>query len=291
MATLIFDSNSELIWSKAQELNLNDYIKMPYTICNNEYFYDLGEHYDPKWFFNLIRQGNVPITSALNPENYKEFFEPYFKRGEEILYISFSSKMSGTFTYLDTAIKELKMLYPDVKYTRYDSKAISMATGLQVYAAGKAFNEGSSIDDIIELLDDISPRANIIMLADDLQYLKRGGRLNAIQTLVGGILKIKPVIKLLDDGTLAAKDKVSGLNKAINLLAQDTIEHVQDIDEYPIVVLDADNVLEGDRLFFMIREKLPNAEVWRQSVGPVIGTHCGPGTIAVCYIGSDRPKA
>ncbi|MDR0697486.1 MAG: DegV family protein [Christensenellaceae bacterium] len=286
MATLIFDSNSELLWTKAKELNLNNCIRMPYTICDTEYFYDLGEKYDAPWFFNLVRQGNIPITSALNPENYKTYFEPFFKKGEEILYISFSTKMSGTFAYLDTAIAELKAKYPDVKYTRYDTKAISMATGLQVYLAAKAFNEGKSIAEIIKLLDDISPRTHITLIVDDLQHLRRGGRLNTIQTLIGGVLKIKPVIKLLEDGTLGAKDKVNGLNKAIHYLANDAVANAQ--DKYPIVVHDADSQIEGDRLGLMIKDKLPDAEIWRQSVGPVIGAHCGPGAIAICYIGSNN---
>ncbi|MDR3186584.1 MAG: DegV family protein [Christensenellaceae bacterium] len=289
MTAFFFDTNSELLWTKAKELNLTNIIKMPYTVCGIEYFYDLGESYDAKWFFDLVRQGNMPITSALNPEDYKTYFEPFFKNGEDIFYLSFSAEMSATFKYMDLAVEELSKTYPNVKFIRYDSKAISMAAGLQVYAAAKAFNEGKSIDEIIELLNELAPRVNAYIVVDDLQHLKRGGRLSGAQAFIAGILKIKPIVKLVVNGTLAVKEKVPGLNKALLSIATETITKVKDLDKYPIVVLDADAKNEGDRLLNMLKEALPNAEIWRQSVGPVIGAHCGPGTVAIVFVGSERP--
>ena len=132
MSVLFCDTNCELWWDKAEELKLNNVIRMPYTICDKEYYYDLGKDYNPKEFYNLIRKGNMPITSGLNAENYKEYFEPYFNKGEEILYVSFSSKMSATFNYMDAAISELSKKYPDAKFTQFDTKGISMNAGLSV---------------------------------------------------------------------------------------------------------------------------------------------------------------
>ncbi|MDR2267275.1 MAG: DegV family protein [Christensenellaceae bacterium] len=291
MAALFFDSNCELFWTKARELDLTNVIPMPYTICSTEYFYDLGENYDPVWFFNLMRQGNIPISSALNPDNYKTIFEPFFKAGEDILYISFSSKLSGTFAYLDLAIKELSAEYPGVRFTRYDSKGISMSAGLQVYAAAKVYNAGKSIDEIIEMLEELTPRVNSAIIVDDLAHLRRGGRLSGIEAFLGSLRRIKPIIRLMDDGTIAPRDKVMGLNKAITMVANEIAASAKDIDKYPIVVLDADSPDEGDKLANLIKEKLPKAEIWRQPVGPVIGTHCGPGTLGVCYVDGARPKA
>ena len=114
MSVLFIDTNCELNYKKAKELGLN-VIRMPYTICDQEYFFDLGENYDPHKFFTLEREGNMPITSGLNAENYKEYFEPFFAKDEDILYVSFSSKLSGTFAYMETAIEELKeKLFPQL---------------------------------------------------------------------------------------------------------------------------------------------------------------------------------
>lgn len=290
MSILFCDTNCELWYDKAKELGLNNIIKMPYTICNEEYYYDLGEKYDAKAFFDLIRAGNMPITSGLNSENYKEYLEPYFAKGEEILYVSFSSKLSGTFAYLDMALKELTAKYPDARFVRYDSKGISMAAGLAVLAAAQLFNDGKSIDEIIAYLDTFVPKINAIFTPDSLQHLKRGGRLSSAAALIGGILQIKPIIRLSDEGALVNTSKVNGRIKALNLLADDTIQNLQENDRYPIVILDADASADADKVEQRIKDAIPSANIWRQKVGPVIGTHCGPGTIGICFVGKNRNR-
>ena len=161
MSVIFIDTDSELPFEKAQELNLDDkfIIKMPYTICDKETFYDLGESYDAKEFFSLVRAGNMPITSGLNVEIYKEYFEPFFAQGEDILYVSFSEELSGTFKYHDIAIEELREKYPDAKYRRFDTRGISLVAGLPCYYAVKMHNEGKSNDEIVEFLSEFAPRA------------------------------------------------------------------------------------------------------------------------------------
>lgn len=290
MSVFFIDTNCELWWEKAKELGITNIIKMPYTICDNEYYYDLGEKYNPKDFFSLVRQGNTPITSCLNAENYKEYFEPFFKKGEEILYVSFSSKMSGTFTFLDAAIRELSEQYPAAKFTRYDTKGISMGAGLSVYEAAKLHKAGKSVQEIIDFLDGFVQKVNAVFSPDSLVYLKRGGRLSSAQAFFGGLLQIKPLIRLNAEGALYSASKVNGRQKAINAIIEDVLEHVVETDKYPIVVLDADCGEDAQKIIDRIKTALPNATVWHQPVGPVIGTHCGPGTIAVCFIGDSRSR-
>lgn len=291
MTAFFCDTNCELWWTRAKELGIKNIIRMPYTICDKEYFYDLGEKYDPKEFFGLVKAGNVPITSALNPEDYKVYFEPFFKAGEDIFYVSFSSEMSGTFKYLDMAIAELSKKYPNVKFTRYDTKAISMAAGIAVYAAAKAHNEGKSVEEITAMLDGLIQRINAVIVVDDLQHLKRGGRLSAAQAILGGILNIKPVIKLNKQGKLYSAAKVSGKNKAYAVVTDEIIASVSDFDKYPIVIMNADCAEDSARIAAKLQAALPAAQIWEQAVGPVIGTHCGPGTIGICYVGKERPDA
>ncbi len=290
MSIFFIDTNCELWWERAKELGVTNIIKMPYTICDEERFYDLGEKYDPKEFFSLVRQGNTPITSCLNAENYKEYFEPYFKKGEEILYVSFSSKMSATFQQLDVAIKELSEQYPDAKFTRYDTKGISLGAGLSVYEAAKLHKAGKSVQEITDFLDGFIQKVNAVFSPDNLVYLKRGGRLSSAQAFFGGLLQVKPIIRQNAEGALYSASKVNGRQKAINALIEDVIENVIDVDKYPIAVLDADCGDEANKIIQRLQAALPNATIWHQPVGPVIGTHCGPGTIAVCFVAESRGR-
>jgi DegV family protein with EDD domain len=291
MTVFFCDTDSELWYDKADELGLKNIILMPYTICGKEYFYDFGRNYDSKEFFRLMREGNIAITSALNPEDYKKYFEPYYQKGEDIFYVSFSSEMSGTFKYMDMAVKELSAKYPGVKFTRYDTKGISMGAGLSVIAAAKMFNAGKSVEEICAYLDHLIYKVNTFVIVDDLQYLKRGGRLSAMSALIGGILNIKPIIKLTKKGTLIPADKVPGRNKAIAKVTDQVLAEADMLDEYPIVVLHADCPSDAERIKEKLKAGLPQAEIWLQDIGPVIGAHCGPGTIGICFVGKERPDA
>ena len=125
MSVLICDSNGELWHTRAKELGL-DYISMPYFVDGEEYYYDLGEKTDFRKFYDLVRGGKIPTTQALNPEDYKRILTPYFEKGEDVLYVSFSHKLSGTFQFLNLALNELKETYPDRKCTVFDTNSISL---------------------------------------------------------------------------------------------------------------------------------------------------------------------
>lgn len=287
MSVLFIDDDSELNYKTADSLGLN-LIKMPYTICGEEHYYDLGRNYDAKKFFDTVRAGNMPITSGLNVETYKEYFEPYFKQGEDILYVSFSSQMSSTFTYMDIAVKELSEQYPAAKFRRFDTKGISMATGLCCYYAGVMHKEGKSNDEIIEFLDKFALRVNAVFSPNNLFHLKRGGRISAVAATAGTILQLKPIIRLNDEGKLVNTAKVQGRNKSVNYIAEDVIKHAEETDKYPIVILNADCPEDSQKIENKLRAAFPEADIWLYDVGPVIGTHCGPDTIACIYVGKER---
>lgn len=290
MSVLFIDADSELPYEKVRELNFDPkfIIKMPYTICDEEIFSDLGPSYNAKEFFGKVREGNMPITSGLNAELYKEYFEPYFKAGEDILYISFSSEMSGTFKYHDLAIQELKEKYPKAKYRRFDTKGISMATGLCCYYAISLFNAGKSNDEIYSFLTGFAPKVCATFTPKDLFYLKKGGRLSAAEAAIGTLLQIKPIVRLNDEGKLYNAGKVNGRAKAINTLADEVTSRVVDIEKYPIVIVNADCREDADKIIAKISAKIPNATIWDYDVGPVIGTHCGPDTLGCVYVSDSR---
>lgn len=282
MSVIICDSDSELWYERADEVGVQ-VIKMPYIVDGEEFLYNLGRDEDSKEFFDKMRKGSRVSTAALNSENYREIFEPLFEAGEEILYIAFSSKMSGTFNYLDVTIKELQEKYPNAKYTRFDTLNISWGTGIQVYLAAKYFNEGHTIDETVKYLEKMRDRVGVCFSVDNLEYLKRGGRISPVAAAFGNLLQLKPVLKV-SDGSLCVASKEKGKKKAINYMLNTLFENELD-ENAPIVVLHADIEEEGKFMVEKIKEKYGDKkEIFFYSVGPIVGAHCGPGTVGVIYV-------
>lgn len=289
MSVLICDADGELWYTRQEELGV-DYIKMPYSYNDEEYYYDLGKNTDFNKFYAAVRSGVVPKTMALNPSEYVEILEPYFKKGEDVLYVSFSHAMSGTFEHLHTALTELHEKYPARKCTIFDTKSISLGAGIQMEYAAELKNKGLSDEEIIAELKPFTNRVAVYFVVDDLMHLKRGGRLSGFAAFAGTILQLKPILTLDKRGSLAVLSKVSGKKKALRTIADKVINELTGT-EHSVYIVDADSAAEGDQLAEMIREKRPEAKIVRQIVGPVIGAHCGPGTIGVIFVADKRPIA
>lgn len=287
MSVLLCDSNCELWYTRVKELGL-DYISMPYCYGGGEYGYDLGENTDFKKFYDAVRGGTVPKTMALNPENYKEILTPYFKAGEDVLYISFSHAMSGTFAQLDAALKELKKEFPERKCTVFNTNSICLGAGIQVEAAAELKQKGANDEEIIAFLKEFTNRVAVYFVVDDLMHLKRGGRLSAGAAVAGTLLSIKPMLTVNEEGGLNVIEKVTGRRKAVRALADKVIKGLTGT-EYSVYILDADCKEDGDKLAELIKAKRSDAKIVRQTIGPVIGTHCGPGTLGVIFIADERP--
>ena len=263
---------------------------MPYCYCGEEYGYDLGEKTDFKKFYTAVRAGNVPKTMALNPENYKEILTPYFNAGNDVLYVSFSHEMSGTFAQLETALAELKDAFPERKCTVFNTNSISLGAGIQVEAAAKMKQSGASDEEIIDFLKSFTDRIALYFMVDDLMHLKRGGRLSAVSALAGTLLGIKPILTVNERGGLTVSQKVVGRKKGIKQLANNVIEQLTGTD-YSVYVVDGDCPKEGDELAALIKAGRNDAKIVRQTIGPVIGSHCGPDTLGVIFVADKRPIA
>lgn len=288
MSVLICDSNGELWHTRVKELGL-DCISMPYSIKGEEFFYDLGEKTDFEYFYDCVRGGEIPKTQALNPEDYKRILTQYFERGEDVLYVSFSHKLSGTFAQLDAAYKELKERYPDRKLTVFNTKSISLGAGIQAEQAAIMKQAGASDEEILTFLKEFTNRVCVYFVVDDLMHLKRGGRCSGLAAVAGTILGLKPMLTIDEEGGLKVISKLGGRKKAISTLAGKVIAELEDEDKYTVYIIDADCKEEGDKLRDMIAAKRPGAHLVRQIVGPVIGSHCGPGTLGVIFVGKQRP--
>lgn len=288
MSVLICDSNGELWHTRVKELGL-DYISMPYSLKGEEFFYDLGEKTNFKYFYDTVRGGEIPKTQALNPEDYKRILTPYFERGEDVLYVSFSHKLSGTYQQLDAAYKELQERFPERKLKVFDTKSISLGAGIQAEQAAVLKQKGASDEEILAFLREFTDRVCVYFVVDDLMHLKRGGRCSGIAAVAGTILGLKPMLTIDEEGGLKVIGKLGGRKKAISTLANKVIEELADEEKYSVYIVDADCKEEGDKLRDLILAKRPNAQIVRQIVGPVIGSHCGPGTLGVIFVGKERP--
>jgi DegV family protein with EDD domain len=288
MSVLLCDSNGEMWYTRAKELNVN-YVSMPYTLEDVEYFYDLGENTDFKHFYERVRGGITPITSALNPENYKDILRPFFEKGEDVLYVSFSHAMSGTFNQLDKALIDLKKEFPRRTCTIFNTNAISLGAGIQQEQAALMKQAGKTDKQIIDFLKVFTHKVATYFVVDDLMHLKRGGRLSAVAAFAGTMLQLKPMLTFDENGGLKVIEKISGKKKALATLAKKVNEGIVDKDKYSVYVLDADEPADGDTVAKLIAEVHPDAKIIRQTIGPVIGTHCGPGTVGVIFVANERP--
>lgn len=284
MSKFFCDSNCELWFDKVESLGIN-YISMPYTVGDNEYYYDLGKNTDNRKFFEDMRKGAVPKTSALNMQNYIDYFEPVLKQGEDIIYVTFSHKMSATFESMAKAIEQLKQTYPERTVSVVDTKHISMAAGIVVYYAAKLHNEGASDAEVVKFVESFRERVKCYFTVSSLVYLKRGGRLSSFKAFVGTLFDIKPIIANID-GKLENIEKSKGRKKSLKDLTGYLEKDKVDLS-YPIVIMNADCDPDSDYTVSAIREKYPDAEIWEQLVGPVIGSHCGPDTIGVIFVAAE----
>lgn len=287
MSAVFFDTDCELWYTQADELGVH-VIGMPYTIDDEETFYDFGRNTDFKAFYDKMRAGSMPVTSALNPQQYVEIFEPFFVKGEEIFYISFSHRLSGTFEHLEAALKELNAKYPGVKFTRFDTLSISVGAGYQVYFGVKYLKAGHTVEETVEFLSEFTKHVCTEFMVDDLHHLHRGGRLSAASAVLGTIMGIKPILHVTDEGTLEVFAKAKGEKKALATLMDTLRESGDRLDEYPICIVDADNPAFAAKLEESVRAEYPKTEIWHYPVGPVIGTHCGPGTVGIIFYSKHR---
>lgn len=281
MSVFFCDTNCELPYDLFESLNI-ELIKMPYTLNEEIHFYDLGKNWNGKTFFDEMRNGAVPKTQALNEYDYIEYFEPALKNGEDIIYVSFSHKMSGTFEQMNCAIAALKAKYPERKITVADTHGISMAAGIVVYYAALKHNQGASDEEVAEFVEEFSRKVRVYFTVSDLVYLKRGGRLSSFKATMGNLLNLKPIITI-KEGKLDSIEKAKGRKSSIKRLVSFIDEDGMD-ESYPLTILQADSMEDALSAKEMIKEKHPSADIIMNAVGPVIGSHCGPDTIGVIYI-------
>ena len=279
---IITDSNSELPLQFAKEHNV-DYVPMPYVLDDEEVNYHLGEHTDFKDFYDKVRAGKMPNTSTYPPQYYIEKLSPYLEDNKDILFISFSSKLSSAFNYLSVACSQLQEKYPDRKIYVVDTLRISAPMALLVMDAFKKYHEGLPIEELYQWIDANKLKYKVYFMVDDINHLKRGGRVSPTVAAIGTMLSIKPILTESDSGEIVKFLSEKGRRKAISKITTLVSEEITEDKNAEILIIHADSLSDAELMKKSICEKIDCENVLMQNIGPVIGTHCGPGTLALAY--------
>lgn len=239
-------------------------------------------------FYEKLRAGIGAKTAAANTEEFLSLMEPALAAGKDVLYLGFSSALSGTCGIGAMTAKELQLKYPERKIYVVDTLAASFGQGLLVYLAAQQQRQGKSIDQVRAYAEEIRPQLCHWFTVDDLQHLKRGGRVSAAAAAFGTVLNIKPVLHVDDEGRLIPVSKVQGRLASIKALAKKMQETAVNPEAQVVFISHGDCAQEAEKLAAMLRETLGVKEIVINPIGPIVGAHSGPGTIALFYLGTKR---
>jgi len=276
---ILTDSGCDLPKSITDSLGVE---VMPLIVYLNDDEYLDGE-VDPKFFFDSMRQGMKTRTSQITASIFEETFNKLAENGDEVLYIAFSSGLSGTYQTSELVKKDILESHPEYKIHIIDSKAASIGFGLVVYYAAKLAAEGKSVDQIIEATQFNCEHMEHIFTVDDLEYLYRGGRVSRGAAVMGSVLNIKPILDV-EDGKLIPVQKIRSRKKAMKRMIEMMGERGVDLEKQVIGINHGDDIEAAEMMKTMITEKYGSKEFIINYVGCVIGAHSGPGTLSVFFL-------
>jgi DegV family protein with EDD domain len=285
---IITDSTSDLPQNIVEEMDIK-VIPMTFEVAGKTYMnYSDNRELSPHDFYDMLRQGETAVTSLINTMTFIEWFEPILKSGMDILYIAFSSALSGTYNASLVAAEMMREKYAGSKVVCVDSLAASMGEGLLVYSAAQKRDGGMGIEDLSQWV--IENRLHLChwVTVDDLNHLKRGGRVNPLTATIGTALSMKPIIHVDDSGRLIPVGSVRGRKKSIHTLVDKMAETAIAPEEQVVFIGHGDNLEDALQLEEMVREKFKVRDVVVGNIGPVIGSHSGPGTLTLFFFGTKR---
>lgn len=284
MTKLFLDSDCEFTPEECKELNAT-LISMPYNIKGKEYvpFVD-DEGYELHKYFEILRGGVIPTTSALNPEDYIRYFEPEFEKGNDVFYIHFSAAMSGSFNAMRIALENLKEKYPERKFYEFDTKGITILEYLIAREMAKLFNSGKSAEEVIAWGNENVDKFACYFFADDLKFFAKSGRVKGIAAVMGNLMGIRPILTMGQDGKMCSIGKVKGRVNAIAKLADYVKELGTEFDKYEIIIGHGDSTELTDALIEQLHARLgKDLKIRVVGINPTAGAHCGPNTLGVTF--------
>lgn len=287
MYWIMTDSTIDMPENFAPAQNYFHVAKLSYIIDGQSYLPD-GTDTQTRSVYDQMREGKTITTSQVNSEGWKEIFEPALCAGEDVLCITFSSGLSGTYQAASIAAQELRSKYPERTLEVIDSLAASAGEGLLVYYALKNRDAGMSLAENAAWVREKLPHLTSWFTVDNLMHLMRGGRVSAVSAYVGTLVKIKPVMHVNEEGKLIPREKVMGRRKSLRALVDKVKEKIVDPEGQLVTISHGNCEADARWVGEMIKAELPMVDVQISLVGPVIGAHTGPGVVAVFCLADGR---
>ena len=263
-------------------------VSLTYTIDGETYNKDTSLPFGE--FYARVRAGAMPTTAQTNPEDVKAAMEPCLKEGKDVLYIAFSSGLSGSYNSARLAGLEMEEEYPEAKILVVDSLGASLGQGLMVYKAVSLKEEGKTIEEVHAWLEENKLHVGHVFTVDDLNHLYRGGRVSKTAAVIGSMIKIKPLLHVDNEGHLIPLGKARGRKKSLQALVDMMEERVGSYKEKNdiIFISHADCLEDAKALSALVKEKFGVDKFLIHDVGPTIGAHSGPGTLALFFMAEKR---
>lgn len=285
---ILTDSSCDLTAEIADELELT-VLPLAFNLQGKEYYNYLdGREISFRDFYANIRSGEDCTTSAVNMEAFASAMEPVLQSGKDVLCIAFSSGLSNTYNAAKLACEELAQKYPERKIYAVDTLCASLGEGLLVYLAVQEKRKGKSIDELRSWLEATKLHLCHWFTVEDLNHLKRGGRISAATALIGTMLNIKPVLHVDDEGHLINVGKSRGRRASLSALVDHMAETAIDPASQVVFISHGDSQQDADFVAEEVKRRFGVKKVVTNYVGPVIGAHSGPGTIALFFLGTHR---
>ena len=263
------------------------YIPMLINLEGNEYVDDLGQTFDYPWFLAQLQENKQPTTSQINVGRYMEYFRPYAEKNIPLLYIGFSSALSGAYSSSLQAVELLLEEYPEAEIHCIDTKAASLGVGLLVLEAARLRREGQSLSEVIAWLEKYQTHMRSWVTVNDLKHLERGGRISKTAAAIGGLLSVKPILIIDAAGKLQNIDKIRGRNKAIQKIIDETLTDLDVTIANQLYLAHSGDDETAEKIVQQLQEKCPQTPVSRFPLGPTIASHTGYGCIALFSMGKN----
>ncbi|WP_017185449.1 DegV family protein [Alkalibacillus haloalkaliphilus] len=277
---LIVDSGSDLPKDILEQHDI-DIVSLIVHLDGQDY-YD-RDTIDSQKVYDAMREGSAPKTAQATPDTFYDVFKQYTDEGRPVIYLAFSSELSGTYQSAMIAKQQIEDDNESAEIYIIDTRAASMGHGLVAYHTAEAIANGGSVQDILDTANFYVNHMVHVFTVDDLEYLQRGGRVSKAQAFVGGMLKIKPLLHV-EDGKLVPLEKVRGSKKVIGRMVDLAGERGNSLDQQTIAITHGDDEETAQKLADKLKEVYSPQDVIIHQIGSAIGAHAGPGTIALFFL-------
>ena len=289
MLKIFTDTDTDITPEVAKEYGY-ELISMPYSVDGKTvYPYVDFDKFDSKAFYDMLRGGVLPTTSAISEEKYVKYFEPHFKNGDDILYVHFSAAMTVTFDAMDKAVAALLEKYPERKFYSIDTKAITLGSYNIVREIGDLYKAGKTADEIVEWSKTEVDKFATYFFADDLKFFRHSGRVSGLAAVMGTLIGIRPIITINAEGKMVSVGKEKGRVKAMEHLVNVVEELGEDLKNHRMIVGHTDALDLAKEVGEMLKEKFgDDLNIEYVVTNPTAGSHCGPNGVGVCFHAKHR---